>query len=172
MRSFAAALMALLPAVAIASESFLAGLERRLQADGPDGVNTYLGTQAAGMAELNRLTADCAPQAINISVRLSRGNDPKANDVHREALRIAVGACTDYVLSQVSVSEVPKVCASAASWTVSQTARELRRRIANIEADEVLRSSPRGKACAAAYRFELHNTRVGVRLGQPGARPR
>jgi hypothetical protein len=42
----------------------------------------------------------------------------------------------------------------------AQTARELRRRIAAIEADPLLVTSAQGRACRDAYWFELRNTRV------------
>jgi hypothetical protein len=173
MRIFAVAL-AVLPAVTMASSEalLLLGLEQRLQTDGAESVNAYLNTRSSDMAQLNRLTADCAPQAIDLAVKLSRSRNAKATDLHKESLRIAVGACTEYVLSQLSLSEVPEICASASSWTVSQTARELRRRIRDIETDKTLRSSQHGQACSAAYRFELENTRVGVRAARPPTQPK
>jgi hypothetical protein len=85
---------------------------------------------------------------------------------HREALRTAVGLCTAFVLDLATPEEVPRYCMSVAAWSVTQTARELRRRMAAIEADEALRTSPKGKACHAAYHHELHNTRI-VLKSQP-----
>jgi hypothetical protein len=51
-----------------------------------------------------------------------------------------------------------------------QTVRELRRRIAAIESDESLRSSPSGKSCRAAYAYELQNTRVILKSAPPSSR--
>jgi len=47
----------------------------------------------------------------------------------------------------------------------------LRRRIADIDSDELLRSSRRGQACRAAYVYELENTRVVVRRAASGVKP-
>jgi hypothetical protein len=168
---FFAALVAASSA-ATASGTLVPGLEQRLRTDGPEKVNTYLNAQPSSMAELNQRTADCEPDAVALAVKLSRSGNAKATDLHRESLRIAMGACTEYVLSLLTLKEVPKICASASTWTVTQTARELRRRIRYIESDESLRSTERGKACSAAYRFELENTRVGIRAVPPASRSR
>jgi len=78
-------------------------------------------------------------------------------------LRAASGACAGFVLALSTPSEIPRYCATLASWGPAQMARELRRRIAAIDADEVLRANPRGQSCKAAYLYELHHTRVVVR---------
>jgi hypothetical protein len=166
MRAVLAALT-LLPAFAMGSETLVSDLEQRLQANGVEGVNAHLTARPSVMAELNQSSADCDPRAVDLAVKLSRSKNTKATELHNESLRIAVGACTEFVLSLLSLKEVPKVCASVSSWTVSQTARELRRRIRQIESDENLRPTSRGKACSAAYLFELQNTRVGIRAGRP-----
>lgn len=166
MRVFAVALL-LVSSTALSSESLVSHLEQRLQANGPEKVNADLATQPSHMAELNQRTADCEPRAVALAVKLTRSNNAKAAERHQESLRIAAGACGEYVLSLLSLKEVPQICASVPSWTATQTARELRRRIKQIEADESLRSSEKGRACSAAYRFELENTRVGIRVGRP-----
>lgn len=158
---------AVLPGRVMASETLVADLEQRLSRQGVDEVNAYLGApSSAGMITLNQRTADCDLQAVSISVQLARGSGSKTVNAHRESLRVAMGRCTGFVLALLSPKEVPKFCASAASLTIMQMARELRRRIRSIEADEVLRTSPRGKACRAAYLYELNNTRVGLRAGR------
>ena len=149
--------LALFPAAALAANDLVSSLEQRLRTDGVDLVNAYLAKQSSAMAELGQRTADCDTQAIGLTVKLSRGKTAKAIEVHREALRIAVGTCTENVLSLLSLNEVPRICASVSSWTITQTARELRRRMRAIETDDALRSTERGKACGAAYRFELEN---------------
>jgi hypothetical protein len=159
----------LLCAGAAASETLVSSLEQHLRTGGPETVNAFLDARPASMAELNQRTADCEPRAVALAVKLARTGNAKAADLHRQSLRIAMGACAEYVLSQVSLKEVPGVCASVPSWTVTQTARELRRRLAEIENDPRLRASERGKACSAAYRFEFENTRVGIRAGRPRA---
>jgi hypothetical protein len=161
-----------LPAVAMSADEPVARLEQRLRTDGVEGVNTYLGGQSSTLADLRQRTADCDTQAIGLAVKLSRGKNSKVTEAHREGLRIAVGTCTDNVLSLLSLNEVPKICAAASSWTMTQTARELRRRMRAIETDEALRSTERGKACGAAYLYELQNTRVGIRVEQPARPPR
>jgi hypothetical protein len=159
-----------LPLALVTSEPFVTDLEQRLAADGVEKVNSHLSAQASQtLSALNRSTAGCDLQAVSLSVRLARGSSSKAVAAHHEALRLAVGSCTGFVLALLSPKEVPKICASASSWTLTQTARELRRRMRSIEADEILRSSPRGKACSAAYLHELKNTRVGLRVEAPRA---
>lgn len=158
---------AVLPGTVMASQTLVAELEQRMSRQGVDEVNAYLGApSSASMLDLNQRTADCDLQAVSLSVQLARGSGSKAVNAHREALRVAVGRCTGFVLALLSLKEVPRFCASVASWTIMQMARELRRRIRSIEADEVLRSSPRGKTCRAAYLYELNNTRVGLRAGR------
>ncbi len=158
---------AVLPGRVVASQTLVADLEQRLARQGVDEVNAYLGaSSSASMFTLNERTADCDLQAVSLTVQLARGSGSKAVNAHRESLRVAVGTCTGFVLALLSPKEVPKVCAPAASWTIMQMARELRRRIRAIEANEVLRTSPRGKACRAAYLYELNNTRVGLRAGR------
>ncbi|MBC7995846.1 MAG: hypothetical protein H7Z15_21660 [Rhizobacter sp.] len=158
---------ALWPGRVMASEALVSDLEQRLYRVGVDEVNTYLGTPSSiHMLALRQGTAACHLHAVSLSVQLARGSGSKVVDAHREALRVAVGSCTGFVLALLSLTEVPKFCASVSTWTVSQMARELRRRIKSIEGDELLRTSPRGKACREAYVYELHNTRVGLRVGR------
>lgn len=164
--------VALLPAAACPANEPVATLAQRLRAEGVEGVNAYLGRQPSALSDLGQRTADCDTQAIGLTVTLSRGRASKTIELHREALRIAVGTCTENVLALLSLNEVPRICASASSWTITQTARELRRRIRAIETDPALRSTERGRACAAAYVFELENTRVGLRVQEPPVKGR
>ena len=53
-------------------------------------------------------------------LELSRGRRSKTTEAHTDSLRTALGRCTRLVLSLVSPSEVPKVCASVASPSRSQ----------------------------------------------------
>ena len=80
-----------------------------------------------------------------------------------DALRVAVGTCTRFVLAVAAPADIPRVCSAAAAWPAARTARELRRRIAAIEGDAVLRSSGVGTACVAALRHEMKTTRVMLR---------
>jgi hypothetical protein len=164
--------LAVLPALATPAEVPVAELERRLSAEGVEKLNTYLGAGgAAARVSLHHATARCELQAVSLTVRLARDSRSKVVEAHGDALRLAVGSCTGFVLALLDLDEVPKVCASVASWSVMQTVRELRRRMRAIDADEVLHSSPRGKACHAAYLYELQNTRVGLRAGPPSSAP-
>ena len=174
-----AVLASILPAIAVpvlaaASGSLVSALEQRLADAGVEAVNAHLSEHgSSAMVRLNRKTAACELDAVSLAMRLSRSGDVKAAQAHTEALRTAVGRCTAFVLAVASLHEVPRYCASVESWTVGQTARELRRRIAAIEYDALLRVSARGKSCRAAYLFELHNTRVVLKSGAPAApRPR
>jgi hypothetical protein len=153
------------PHAALASDDTLVSdLEQRLARHGVESVNTYLNAHwAVAMAPLNQKTASCELQAVSLAVRLGRSNNARAVQAHAEALRAATGRCTPFILALVSPKEIPRYCASVATWGPAQTARELRRRIGDIDAHEELRASRRGQACKAAYVYELENTRVVVK---------
>ena len=153
-----------------AADTLVTALEQRLAKSGVDAVNVHLNSHwASAMVPLNQKTASCELHAVSLSVRLSRGSNARAVRAHGEALRAAAGGCPRFVLAMVQPAEVPRYCASVASWGAAQTARELRRRIGDIEADELLRASRRGQACRAAYVYELENTRVVVKRAAPAA---
>ena len=155
-----------------AADTLVAELEQRLARSHVDAVNAHLVAHwSSAMVPLHQQTAACRRAAVSLTVRLSRGNEARAAGAHGDALRIAAGRCTGYVLALLTPVEVPRLCVSAASWGPATAARELRRRIAEIDADALLRASPRGQACRAAYHHELHNTRVAVRRAAPSARP-
>lgn len=159
---------AVLPTAAAEDDTLVPDLEQRLADGDAVKVNAYLKSHwAQAMEPLNRRTARCDLQAVSLAIRLDRSGDAQARQAHNESLRAAVGACTSFVLALSSLEEIPRYCGSVSSWSLSQTARELRRRIAAIESDEVLRSSPRGKACRAAYLHELRNTRVVLKPRVP-----
>ena len=169
----AAMVAAGLSAPAMAFDPVMAELEQRLRQQGVEAVNDHLAlaSSAFDLALLHRDTEACAPRAVGLTVELSRGSRSKTTEAHADSLRTALGRCTRLVLSLVSAADVPKVCASVASWTIMQTVRELRRRMRLIEADETLRTSPRGKACSEACLHELKTTRVGLRASPPAKRP-
>jgi hypothetical protein len=155
-----------------AADTLVAELEQRLAKSGIEPVNVYLNAHwAAAMVPLNQKTVACELHAVSLSVKLSRSSNARAVRAHGEALRAAVGGCPKFVLAMVQPAEVARYCASVNSWGPAQTARELRRRIGDIDADELLRTSQRGKACRAAYVYELENTRVIVKRAAPDARP-
>jgi hypothetical protein len=172
-KRFALLLVAALSAgTACAADALLPELEQRLLHSSANAVNAHLVAHwSSAMAPLNQKTAACELHAVSLSVRLSRSSNARAVGAHGEALRAASGGCLRFVLAMVSPAEVPRYCASVASWGPAQMARELRRRIGDIDADELLRSSPRGRACRAAYVYELENTRVIVKRAASGARP-
>ena len=154
-----------------ASDALVADLEQRLSRGSADALNAHLVAHwSQAMAPLNRKTAACELHAVSLSARLARSVNARAAGAHGEALRAAAGDCARFVLALVTPAEVPRVCGSLASWGPAQTARELRRRIADIDGDELLRASQRGKTCRAAYVYELENTRVVVRRTAPAAR--
>lgn len=146
----------------------MATLVHQLHAQGADRVNARLLTEPANLTFLNERAADCEPAAVDLAVRLLRSRNAKAAALHQESLRLAVGACTELVLSKLVAAEVPRVCASVARWTLTQTARELRRRVAQLEVDEAARATEHGPACRAAYLHELRHTRVVLRAARPG----
>jgi hypothetical protein len=148
----------------------VAELEQRLAHIGVESVNEYLSTQpnSALLSRFNHQAAACELQAVSLAVRLARGvAPPRVVQAHEEALRAATGRCARFVLALVSATEVPRVCASQPFWGAAQTARELRRRIAEIDADKLLRGTEQGQACRAAYLYELKNTRVTLRVASP-----
>lgn len=152
------------PVAAAAPDSLVADLETRLATNGVENVNAYLVDHwSSAMVPLNQKTTTCDLRAVRLAVRLGRGRDARATQAHRESLRAAVGSCTVFVLALATREEVPVYCSSVSSWTVMQTVRELRRRIAAIESDELLAASLNGKSCRAAYLYELENTRVGLK---------
>jgi hypothetical protein len=157
---------------ASAADPLVTELEQRLAKSGIEPVNAHLNAHwPTAMVPLNQKTAACELHAVSLSVKLSRSSNARAVRAHGEALRAAVGGCPRFVLAMVSPAEVPRYCASVASWGAAQTARELRHRIADIDGDDLLRASQRGQACRAAYLYELEHTRVVVRRAAPGARP-
>jgi len=149
------------PAAANAPDTLVPELEKRLTVGGVEKVNAYLASHwASAMIPLNRKAATCDTRAVRLAVRLSRSRDARTAAAHTDSIREALGICTGFVLSLVTREEVPKYCASVASWTVMQTVRELRRRIAAIESDDLLRAAPNAESCRAAYLHELQTTRV------------
>jgi hypothetical protein len=156
---------------AFASDSLVPELEQRLSRNGVESVNAYLNAHwASAMSPLNDKTASCELQAVSLTVRLSRSSNARAVRAHGESLRAAAGGCTGFVLAVITPAEIPRYCASVAAWGPSQTARELRRRIGAIDADEALAANRRGQACRAAYVYELHHTRVMVKGAAASAR--
>jgi len=155
-----------------AADALVADLEQHLSRSDVDALNTYLMAKGStAMASLHRQTAACQRAAVSLTVRLSRGRHARAAGEHGDALRIAAGRCPGYVLALLTSIEVPRLCTSASTWGAATAARELRRRIADIDADASLRASPRGQACRAAYHDELYNTRVVVKRAPAPARP-
>ena len=154
------------------ADKLVAELEQRLARSNVDAVNTHLLAHwSSAMVPLHQQTAACQRPALNLTVRLSRGRHPGAAGAHGDALRAAAGRCLEDVMALLSMVEVPRLCTSMASWGPATAARELRRRIAAIDADALLRDSPRGQACRAAYHHELHHTRVVVKRVVPAAKP-
>jgi hypothetical protein len=160
---------ALVPCAAPAADTLVAELEQRLASTGVESVNNHLSApaNAALLSRLHRKTASCELQAVSLAVRLARGANGRAVQAHDESLRAAAGRCARFVLALVLAAEVPRVCASQAAWGAAQMARELRQRIADIDADKPLRGTAHGQACRAAYLYELKNTRVTLRVASP-----
>ena len=157
---------------ALAADTLVSDLERRLARSGVEAVNAHLVARWSSlMVPLHRQTVACQRPAVSLTVRLSRGHHARAAGAHGDALRGAAGRCAGYVLALLTPVEVPRLCTSVSSWGPATAARELRRRIADIDADAQLRASPRGQACRAAFHHELHNTRVAVRRAAAPARP-
>lgn len=155
------------PAAALAADTALvAELEQRLSSAGVEPANDHLLSaqpDAVLLSRFNRMTAACELHAVSLALRLARDTRSSAAQAHEGALRTASGRCPRFVLALVALAQVPKVCASQPTWGAAQTARELRQRIAEIDADALLRATAPGQACRAAYLYELKNTRVVLR---------
>lgn len=122
-----------------------------------------VGTAAALPQDLPARAARCELAAVREAIDTVRGADATAARAPLEAVRHAAGRCTRFVLAVTPADELPRVCAAPESLTMAQTARELRRRMAAIDADALLRASAMGQACRAAYLHELRTTRVVLR---------
>ena len=158
--------VAILPGSALAADPLVTELKQRLASAGVESVNDYLSAHPdSAMSRFNRKTASCELQAVSLAIRLARSANARAVQAHEESLRAATGRCARFILALVSAAEVPRVCASQAALGAAQTARELRRRIA----DKLLRATAQGQACQAAYLYELKNTRVTLRVASPAA---
>jgi hypothetical protein len=105
----------------------------------------------------------CDLAALGETIELHRRAEPGAAGAQLEAIRIAIGQCTGFVLAVAYADEVRKFCSAPETYSAARTARELRRRIAALDANEVLRSSNAGQTCQAAYKHELKTTRVVLR---------
>jgi hypothetical protein len=98
-----------------AADPFVVQLDERLGRESADQVNTRLAGDPGGLALLHRDTTRCDLQAVAVTVQLSRASGVKSTEAHREALRIAVGSCTGFVLALLSMHEVPRICRWRAS---------------------------------------------------------
>lgn len=126
-------------------------------------VSAAAAAAAAPDASLALRAARCELGAVGEAMDFVRSASATSTHPQVEAIRHAAGRCTRFVLAVTPVPQVSQVCAAPASLTVTQTARELRRRMAAIDADALLRSSAVGQACRAAYLHELKTTRVVLR---------
>ena len=152
------------PASVADESAWLEQLEQRLATIGADALNAELQRDSgAALAQLNARTAACELAAVSLAVRLVRTRDGRAARTHVEALREANGRCTRFVLALLRPNEIARACGSLPHWSPAQTARELRRRMSDIDADPQLRGAASGRACKAAYLHELQTTRVVVR---------
>src|SRR5262245_53454140 len=106
--AFAALLFAIALPAAIAPDTLVSDLEKRLAASNADKVNAYLvGRWSAAMVPFNQKTAACDLRAVNLAIRLSRTADAKAAPMHIDSIRAANGSCTVYVLAFAKPAEVP-----------------------------------------------------------------
>jgi hypothetical protein len=120
-------------------------------------------SEVVGAPGRTERASKCDLAALGETIEILRTSEPMAARVQLEAIRLANGRCMRFVLAAARSSEVRKFCAAPETITAVQAARELRRRIAALEADELLGSSAAGKECRAAYQLELKTTRVVMR---------
>jgi hypothetical protein len=134
-------------------------------AAGPTGQVGGDPPKAAAPAKLalSARARNCELEAVGETIDVIRYSDPATTRSHVETIRHAVGHCTRFVLAVALPDEVRRFCSVPDSLTAVQMARELRRRIAAIESDKLLRSSTPGQACRSAYAHELKTRRVVLR---------
>jgi hypothetical protein len=131
-----------------ATDSLLADLEQRLSRSGVESVNAYLNSHwAAAMQPLNEKTASCELHAVSLAVTLSRGSNARRAR-HGESAAGRRRWLRAVCLGDGVARRGGPLCASVSSWGPAQTARELRRRIGDIDADALLRSSQRARLAA------------------------
>ncbi len=131
----------------------------------PAGPTSGNSPQVAKSAKpgLSARARNCELEAVGETINVVRYSDPTATRSHVETLRHAVGHCTRFILAVALPDEIGRFCSAPESLTAVQMARELRRRIAAIESDQLLRTSVAGQACRAAYAHELKTRRVVLR---------
>jgi hypothetical protein len=159
------ALAMLLPAVMLAASSAAAvdgkpkKVPRRMQPA------TEASSEPNAMPGRTERASACDLAALSETIELRRVAEPTAARAQLEAIRIATGQCTRFVLAVANRDEIRKFCAAPETYSAARTARELRRRIAAIDSDEGLRTSVAGQTCQASYKHELRTTRVMLRPG-------
>lgn len=107
--------------------------------------------------------SQCDLAALAEVIDIVRSSEASAVRLQLEAVRLANGRCPRFVMAVAQPDEIVRFCSAPESLTAVQTARELRRRMALLEQDELLRSADAGRACRAAYERELKTTRVVLR---------
>ena len=107
--------------------------------------------------------SQCDLDALSETIGIVRGSDAAGARLQLEAVRLAGGRCPRFVLALAQPDEIRRFCAAPESLTAVQSARELRRRMALLDQDELLRAAAAGRACRAAYEHELKTTRVVLR---------
>lgn len=107
--------------------------------------------------------SQCDLDALSETIEIVRSSDAAGARLPLEAVRLAGGRCPRFVVALAQPQEIRRFCAAPESFTAVQSARELRRRMALLDQDELLRTSAAGRACRAAYEHELKTTRVVLR---------
>ena len=107
--------------------------------------------------------SQCDLDALSETIDIVRSSDAAGARLPLEAVRLAGGRCPRFVVALAQPHEIRRFCAAPESLTAVQGARELRRRMALLDQDELLRTSATGRACRAAYEHELKTTRVVLR---------
>lgn len=107
--------------------------------------------------------SQCDLDALSETIEIVRGSDAAGARLQLEAVRLAGGRCPRFVVALAQPHEIRRFCAAPESLTAVQSARELRRRMALLDQDDLLRAAASGRACRAAYEHELKTTRVVLR---------
>ena len=157
------AILSVLLAVALAASTAAAQSEkpgRKPSRPSPSKEGNADGGSTPGRTER---ASTCDLAALSEAIELHRRADADAARAQLEAIRMAVGQCTGFVLALAYAEEIRQFCAAPEIYSAAHAARELRRRIAALDTDEVLVSSTAGQNCQAAYKHELKTTRVVLR---------
>ena len=157
------AILSVLLATTLVAPAASAQNEKRAKKPSRPSPSSEARSEESSVPGRTERASNCDLAALSETIELHRRAEPDAARAQLEAIRLAVGKCTSFVLALAYAEEIRQFCAAPETYSAARTAREVRRRIAALDTDEVLKSSKAGQSCQAAYRHELKTTRVVLR---------